>query len=77
MSGRKPGKYVQVTDGVHMGKRGFAYNRDQFPEIIKAGKVAVWVPAVVQASLFPDMESGEWKKVLFEPSRLKVIGFID
>lgn len=77
MSERKPGKYVQVIAGVHMGKRGFAYNRDQEPAIIKAGKVAVWVPEQVQASLFPEVKDETWKKVLFEPNKLKLIGFID
>lgn len=80
MSSRKPGRYVQVIAGVHMGKRGFAYNRDQEPAIIKAKKVAVWVPAEVQASLFPDQVpdfDASWKKVLFEPDKLKLLGFID
>lgn len=77
MSGRKPGKYVQVTEGVHMGKKGFAYNREQLPETIKAGKVVVWVPAQVQASLFPEAIDETWKKVLIEPAKLKLIGFFD
>lgn len=77
MSRGMPGRYVQVIAGVHAGKRGFAYNRDQEPAIIKAKKVAVWIPEIIQASLFPDMEDGKWKKVLFEPDKLKVIGFID
>jgi hypothetical protein len=77
MSERNPGRYVQIISGVHQGKRGFAYNRDQFPETIKAGKVNVWIPEVIQASLFPDMEDGKWRMVLFTPDRLKVIGFID
>lgn len=77
MSSRMPGRYVQVIEGVHAGKRGFAYNRDQLPELTKAGKVAVWIPEVIQAALFPDMDTGTWKKVLFTPNRLKLIGFID
>lgn len=77
MSRGIPGRVVQVTAGVHMGKQGFAYNRDQEPAIIKAGKVAVWVPLVVQAALFAEMQDSTWKKVLFEPGKLKVIGFID
>lgn len=77
---RKPGRYVQVTSGKHLGKRGFAYNRDQEPAVVKAGKVAVWVPEQVQTSLFPDQVpdvDASWRKVLFEPSRLKLLGFID
>lgn len=77
MSRGIPGKYVQVKRGVHQGKRGFAYNRDQLPQFIKARKICVWIPEVVQASLFPDMETGNWKKILFEPSALQLIGFID
>jgi hypothetical protein len=77
MSERKPGRYVQIIQGKHQGKRGIAYNRDQLPEICKAKKVCVWVPEVVQASLFPDMEQGTWKKVLFQPEFLKLIAFID
>jgi hypothetical protein len=77
MSRGIPGRYVQIKSGTHQGKRGFAYNRDQFPEIIKKNKVCVWVPEVVQASLFPDMETGRWKQVLFDPESVQVIGYID
>lgn len=74
---RKPGKYVQIIAGAHTGKQGLAYNRDQLPEIIKAGKVAVWIPEIIQSGLFPDAEVGKWRKVLFDPAKLKLIGFFD
>lgn len=77
MSRGNPGRYVQITAGIHQGKSGIAYNRDQLPEMYKHNKVCVWVPDVVQASLFPDMENNTWKKVLFGPEKLKVVGYID
>jgi hypothetical protein len=73
---RKPGKYIQITEGVHAGKQGIAYNREQEPAIIKAGKVAVWIPVDAQGSLF-ETDPKDWKKVLFTPDKLRIIAFID
>lgn len=69
--------FVQVLHGKHAGKRGFAYNRDQEPAIVKAKKVAVWIPEETQGALFADCAQEDWKKVLFSPESLKLIGFID
>lgn len=59
---KKPGKIVEVIDGVHKGQTGVAYNSDQTPATAKAGKIIV------------ELRTG---KKLIDYSRLKVLGFQD
>lgn len=56
------GYLFEVIDGVHVGKKGIAYHKDQHPEIIKVGKVLLTIDKL---------------QILKYPSKLKFIGFVD
>lgn len=56
--------------------KAFAGNDKEAPDIFYFNEL-FRVPLVVQAALFADMQDDTWKKVLFEPDKLKLIGFID
>lgn len=75
---KNAGRWVKVIQGIHTDKTGIAYHRDQLPEIQAAGKIAVTleVPGL-QSALFEGMQETEVKPVLFDPSFLKLIGFVD
>jgi hypothetical protein len=78
MSRGTPGKIVEIKDGIHKGKQGFAYHKDQAPEITAAKKICVTVPMTEQAGIFPGTQASlDWKKLLFDPANLSLVGYFD
>lgn len=76
--GTNAGRIVQVIDGIHKGKTGIAYHKDQHDQIRKQKKICVTIDAdATQAAPFPHMQETEAKKVLFDPTFLKLIGYVD
>ena len=77
---RNPGRFVEVTDGVHKGKKGFFYNKEQSPEVVAAKKRLVWIDDEVrQGDIFDQMDKivSNARQKLIDITVLKVIGYID
>ena len=73
-----PGRLIQVTDGVHKGKTGYYYFKEQTPELQKQKKGLVWQELEAkQTTLFDVPEKELCKQSLVSLQFLKVIGFID
>jgi hypothetical protein len=72
--GRNPGYLLKITGGVHTGKKGLAYHKEQTPEFKQKKKVFVHLISAIWA---PELKDGKPHSCLVDAGLCEVEGMVD